>query len=96
MEALEYDRYGRLKYNPIFHSKHKTPWSTEDLQYLINFYDFAGPEEMSFALERPATAIKQKVNELRKKGVMKKSQKIIRHEKINPGTRKKSCANSST
>ena len=71
VEKVEYDRFGRMKYNPIFHPNNGTPWSEEDLSYLINWYDIIGPTEMSFALERTAMVVAQKVTELRKKGVMK-------------------------
>lgn len=78
----EYDINGRMKYNPEFHRKHNTSWSKEDLEYLICWYDLAGPEELSFALERPMTAINQKVVSLRKKGIMKKSEKRMYHKTI--------------
>jgi hypothetical protein len=92
----EYDDCGRMKYNPLYHGKHGTPWSTEDLQYLINWYDYIGPEEMSFALERTICTINTKVVEFRKQGVMKRPSRLMKHERINPGSRrKKSCANSS-
>ncbi|PRR70883.1 hypothetical protein [Clostridium thermopalmarium] len=82
LPIVEYDRFGRIKYNPAFHTKHKTPWSMEDLQYLVNWYDIIGPEEMSFALERPVTAIQQKVTVLRRQGYMKKPDKFGYHRRI--------------
>lgn len=71
---VEYDRFGRMKYNPNFHRKVGTPWTTEDLEYLIGWYKKIGADEMSFALERPITSVMQKVNTLRKKGYMKASE----------------------
>ncbi|WP_242831514.1 hypothetical protein [Clostridium cadaveris] len=64
-----------MKYNPEFHRKNGQPWDKEDLEYLINWYDKIGPEELSFALERPITALCQKVSVLRRIGVMEKSEK---------------------
>ncbi|MEG1481807.1 hypothetical protein [Clostridium sp.] len=68
MEELNYDKYGRIKYTPSFHSKHMTSWNDEDLDYLINWYDVAGPRELSFALERPEASITEKYHRLKKKG----------------------------
>ena len=73
---IVYDKYGKMKYNSEFHGKHGTSWSYEDLKYLIDWYDVAGAEEMSFALERTPYTIALKVCELRKKGIMKKERKI--------------------
>lgn len=81
LKPVEYDSSGRMKYNPRFHKK-GIAWSSEDLQYLIEWYDIIGPEEMSFALERPATSIMQRVSELRRKGVMKKPKKITHFRRI--------------
>ena len=69
-KAPEYNKYGRLKYNPEFHANTGKPWTTEDLNYLIEFYDIAGSKEMSFALERTEQSIRQKANTLRKENVM--------------------------
>jgi hypothetical protein len=70
---IEYDHYGRMKYNSIFHWNNGTLWSKEDLEYLINWYDKIGADEMSFALSRTVTTVNQKVSELRKKGIMPKT-----------------------
>lgn len=80
LERIEYDNSGRMRYNPYFHARQGMPWTIEELKYLIDFYEFAGAEEISFALERTPASIMQKANDLRRKGLME---------------RKKSCANSS-
>ena len=67
---IEYDEYGRMNYNPEFHCKNGTPWSFEDINYLIEWYDKTGPEEMSFALDRTIKSIMQYVSKLRKDGLM--------------------------
>jgi hypothetical protein len=84
---VQYDSYGRMKYNPEYHAKHGTPWSYEDIQYLINWFEFAGAEEMSFALERPITAVQEMANRLRKQGVMKKPKIQTKHKRLDSGTR---------
>lgn len=63
---IKYDRYGRMIYTPSFHRKHGKPWSKSDLEYLINWYDIIGSAEMSLALERPETAIRSKIYQIRK------------------------------
>lgn len=72
---VEYDRYGRMKYNPELHENQGKPWSKEDLEYLIAWYEIIGAEEMSLALGRPEAVIANKVSKLRKSGLMKKQQK---------------------
>ncbi|WP_205694139.1 hypothetical protein [Clostridium sp. JN-9] len=73
---IRYDRYGRMFYNPEFHANNGKQWTTEDLQYLINWYDIAAPEEISFALERTQKTVQNKACQLRKKGIMHKPMKI--------------------
>lgn len=84
MENMEisYDRFGRMFYNSEFHENNRKPWDKEDMDYLIQWYDRIGPEEMSFALGRTMKTVQTKVSELRKKGVMKKPAKQIRHKRI--------------
>ena len=72
---IEYDSSGRMRYNPEFHRKNGQLWNDEDLKYLIEWYDKIGAEEMSFALERPITAVMQKAKILRDKGIMTKPSK---------------------
>lgn len=71
MQPIEYDSYGRLKYNPILHPNQGMPWSTEDKEYLIEWLDKIGLEEMSLALGRTESTISEKARILRKKGQMK-------------------------
>jgi hypothetical protein len=91
MEAvkIEYDRWGRMFYNPEFHSNTGKAWSQDDLQYLIDWYDIVGAEEISFALERTINTVQLRATELRKKGLMPKPAKQIHHERLN-----KSCLSS--
>lgn len=82
MIPIEYDKYGRMKYNPEFHPNAGNPWSSKDLEYLIEWFDKIGAEEMSLALGRPMTTVSNKVSILRKKGVMKKNNKRSWHVRI--------------
>lgn len=65
---IQYDKFGRMKYHPAFHQNHFKRWNEEDLQYLKDWYYKIGPEEMSFALDRPIVAVMNKVAKLKKKG----------------------------
>lgn len=71
IHPLEYDMFGRLKYNPILHPNQGTPWSTEDKEYLADWLDKIGLEEMSLALGRTETTVSEKARILRKQGKMK-------------------------
>lgn len=79
---ITYDRFGRMKYNSEFHINTGKAWNTNDKQYLIDWYDIIGPEEMSFALERTIVSVMQKVNVLRQNGVMKKPLKRVNSKRI--------------
>lgn len=82
VQDVAYDRYGRMKYHPEYHSKQQTPWTVEDQNYLIENYVLLGPEQISFALERTIHTVMQRACELRKIGVMKKLSKKIYHKRI--------------
>lgn len=69
-QAAVYNKLGRMLYNPEYHKNTGEPWTMDDLSYLISWYDKIGPTEMAFALERTETSVMQKVNSLRKEGVM--------------------------
>lgn len=84
---LEFDEYGRVKYNSKIHYNQRKPWTREDLNYLIEWYDKIGGEEISFALGRTEASIHQTVLKLRKQGVMKnrpagkvKHKRLLRRE----------------
>ncbi|MEG2018473.1 MAG: aspartyl-phosphate phosphatase Spo0E family protein [Clostridium sp.] len=84
-EALkfEYDCVGRMKYNPEIHFNQSRPWSYEDEEYIINWLDRIGIEEMSFALGRTEATISQKASRLRKEGRMKpKDKHAVRNIRI--------------
>lgn len=63
---IEYDSFGRMKYNPEFHPNQGKYWTYEEEEYLIKWYDLIGMEEMSFALGRTEATISEKVTRLRK------------------------------
>jgi transposase len=71
IHLVEYDAFGRMKYNPDYHFNQGTSWSAEDKKYLIEWLDKIGLEEMSLALGRTETTISEMARKLRKKGKMK-------------------------
>ncbi|MDP4174175.1 MAG: hypothetical protein Q8933_09425 [Bacteroidota bacterium] len=87
MEAvkIEYDRFGRMNYNPEFHANNGKLWGKEDVQYMIDWYNIIGPEEMSYALERTIKTIQAKATELRRKGLLTKPAKQMHHKRIKKG-----------
>lgn len=80
---VEYDRCGRMKYNPDLHDMQGKPWTDDEKEYLINWYIKIGMEEMSLALDRTEGTIAQKVNQLRSQGKMsyEPSNNIVRELK---------------
>lgn len=79
---IEYDNWGRMKYNPELHFKQGEVWDKEELDYLINWLDKIGLEEMSLALGRTETSIATKVHKLRREGLMSKQNKQIQHPRL--------------
>ena len=69
-DAVQYDRYGRMRYHPDFHENHKKPWTNQDERYLIENYAKDGPEAVSLALGRTIHVVMTRAYELRKAGRM--------------------------
>lgn len=67
---IEYDDHGRMRYNPSYHDTQGKPWTEEDINYLIEWYDKIQVDEMSFAIGKTIPIIQQKAYILRKKGIM--------------------------
>ena len=102
IHQVEYDKCGRMKYNPDLHDRQGKPWDDEEIEYLIVWYTKIGLEEMSLALGRTEGTIAQKVNQFRNQGKMsiEPQQRIIRELKpksmarhFNPGRPKKATKN---
>lgn len=67
----QYDKYGRMNYDPKFHPNQNRPWMNSDQKYLIANYEKDGPETVSLALGRTIHTIMQRVAQLRKNGTMR-------------------------
>ncbi len=84
---VQFDRHGRMQYHPEIHARHGKPWTTHEQKYLIDFYYVIGNTQMSFDLERPMTAIAQKVCYLRKIGLLVRPKHVKNHSRMRPSTR---------
>lgn len=82
MAPIEYDKCGRMKFNPDLHENQGKPWSKDDLDYLINWYNKVGLEEMSLALGKSEGTVAHKVQTLRKRGIMKNNPVRIYHRRL--------------
>lgn len=81
MSKPTYDRYGRMHYHPDFHPNHKKSWTTKDQQYLIDWYEKIGPDQVSLDLGRTIHVVQQKACMLRKRGLMPKPVKASKHKR---------------
>ncbi len=77
-----YDRYGRMNYHPDYHPNQWRPWTTTDQQYLIDYYEALGPDQISFDLGRTIHTIMTRAYELRKNGEMPKPKRRVRHRRV--------------
>lgn len=68
-EKFEYDRYGRMKYNPAIHFNQGKSFTKGDLFYLCKFYEIDGPVKMMYALGRTELVLQQKVRVLKEFGL---------------------------
>ena len=62
-EELARDSQGRYAYNPEYFGKTRTPYSQDDHDYLVKWYDKIPLDEMAFALERTPTSIEGTVTQ---------------------------------
>lgn len=77
-----YDAYGRMNYHPDFHPNQGTPWTTTDQQYLIEFYEKLGPEQVSLELGRTIHTVMTRACKLRKRGDMPKPATKTYHRRM--------------
>lgn len=68
--AIQYDRQGKVRFNPSLHSHHCHFWTEEEDSYLRNHYVSEGMYSASIALKRTEGAIASRVLALRKAGRM--------------------------
>lgn len=66
---IEYDKQGRMKYHPSFHTRHKIPLTEEEKEYLCKFYEIDGRRTIAMALGKTETNISQIVHIFRKNGL---------------------------
>lgn len=63
----EYDKHGRMKYDPEYHDNQGEIWSDEDLIYLCSVHEFVERKELAMALGRTETTVSTKLYKLRSK-----------------------------
>ena len=68
----QYDKFGRMKFHPDYHERHKAPWTNHEEEYLIENYVKMGPERISLALGRTIGVVMTRAYELRRDGKMPK------------------------
>lgn len=78
---VTYDALGRMQYHPDFHQMQGKRWQKEELQYICDFYNVCGPEEIALGLERTIHTVMQKASELRKVGWLPKQKKRVCHKR---------------
>ena len=69
-EELARDSQGKYAYNPEYFGKTGAPYSQDDHDYLVKWYDKIPLEEMAFALERTPTSIEARMRYLKKTGLL--------------------------
>ena len=81
-QSIEFDRLGRMRYHPEYHHNHGKPWTSEDKQYLIEYYEKVGPEEVSLSLGRTIKTVMEHACRLRKTGDMPIPKRITHHPRM--------------
>lgn len=66
----QFDRYGRLLYNPEYHFNQGKPWTKEELTYLCSMHRnmHGGMKSLSLAIGRTETTCATKIGYLQKQG----------------------------
>lgn len=78
-DEFQYDQFGRILYNPKYHSKHKTFFTEEDIEYLCKYCEIDGLKYMSHALDRPEATLSSKIYLLRKTGEFEYYKNLNKH-----------------
>lgn len=70
-DQVHFDANLRMRFNPQFHTKHHTDWTTKEERYLIDLYYKVGADQLSLELGRTVGAITVKAVKLRRQGRLK-------------------------
>lgn len=65
---VEYDKFGRIIYNPELHENQGTLWSEEDMEYLCKYESIDELETVAMALGRTRGTVAEKLKNIRKNG----------------------------
>lgn len=66
VEFTKKDTY--MRSSKYYHPNDGKPWTVEDLRYLVKFYEFDGPKNISLALGRTCKSIKIQYQKVKKNG----------------------------
>jgi|GEM_PF-1400546 len=65
---VQYDRLGRIKYNPQIHKNHGKEYTVSELAYLCKYYQKGNTKTLSMDLGRTETSIQYQLSKLRRTG----------------------------
>lgn len=65
---LEFDQFGRMKYNPDFHFNHGKVMSEDDLMYLCKFWGLESVKSLSLGLGKTEMTLASLITKLKKDG----------------------------
>ena len=68
MSDIQYDRQGRIKYNPDFHPNHGKQFTDEEKAYMCRWHEIDGRRSISYALGRTEGTIASMITTLKNKG----------------------------
>lgn len=78
-QGIEYDSFGRMKYNPEFHPNNKKQMYESDYEYLCRFYEVDDIKTLSMAMGRSETSLYQRVSYLKKIGLYEHYKNLRKH-----------------
>ncbi|MCY9547306.1 DNA-entry nuclease [Lysinibacillus xylanilyticus] len=79
IESINYDRYGRLHFNPLYHFSQGSCFTESDLEYICKYYDYDGAKSISLAVGKTEYSIQSKVHKLRKNGLYSYYKNLNKH-----------------
>lgn len=77
--SINYNRYNRMEFNPLYHFSHGKPFTESDLEYICKFYDYDGAKMTSLAIGKTEATISSKIHYLRKKGLYSYYKNLNKH-----------------
>jgi hypothetical protein len=76
---VEYDRFGRMKRNSIYHQNQGKPFTVNELEYICKYWHADHMDDIGLALGRTGISLAQKVSMLKKEGKFYYYKNLNRH-----------------